>query len=371
MNDKGIYDSLRNSRNEVLSLMLLAPALYLFQQKKKTIGVVLLLSALFFTHPSLWVMVGVLMVYIFFNRDIKNKVLVGLLFAIPILGFLVYANFDFELIQLQLIDHGKEHMAKSNLLVGHFWDRYMPFYKLQPWLPLLNLFITGYCVYAIIQQKSIKHLPVEVMFLANSLYWLFVLAPFYRYNPPNILLLFILLPKPLLLLKHKYYDHLEAKKRILAISLSSILLLPLATLVELPFISRNLAGIVQREERDPHKATAWLDTHFDKNKKILLVDNSLAHYYALQQENIDFTITYSVYKYRFEEYDEVYLVSTNPSQAKKAVLVDEYNLEQATFFGYAFTGVVTYNGLKIYKIETAQQLNQLQAGYAKYANGKQ
>lgn len=369
MNDKGIYNSLRDSRSEVLSLMLLAPSIYLFQQKKQLIVQVVLLSALFFTHPSVWVMVGVLMLYIFFRADIKNKVLVSVVFTIPILAFLIYAEFDFELIKLQLIDHGEEHMAKGNLLVGHFWDRYMPFYKLQPWVPFLNIFIMGYCVYAIIKQKSIKHLPLEVMFLTNSLYWLFVLAPLYRYNSPNILLLFILLPKPLLLLKQKYYDGLMNKKRVLAIS--SIIIVPCAVLVFFPFISRNLAGIVQREERDPQKATTWLDSHFDKDKKILLVDNSLAHYYALEYKNIDYTITYSVYKYDFNEYDEVYLVSINPSQANEAVLLDTYTLLKATFLGYDFGNVITYNGLKIYKINSSEQLQQLQTGYEQYANGEQ
>ncbi len=369
MNDKGIYDSIRNSRGEVLSLMLLAPAIYLFQQKKSVFGVTLLLSAVFFNHPSMWVIVGVLMLYLFFREDLKNKALISIAFAFPVVAFLVYAEFDFELIKLQLIDHGEEHMATGNLLVGHFWDRYMPFYKLQPWVPFLNLFITGYCVYAIIKQKSIKNLPLEVTFLANSIYWLFVLAPLYRYNSPNILLLFILLPKPLLLLKQKYYDGLVNKKRILA--LSSIFIVPCIVLVFFPFISRNLAGIVQREERDPQKATEWLDSHFDKNKKILLVDNSLAHYYALEQDNIDFTITYSVYKYGFKEYDEVYLVSISPSQAKEAVLLDTYTLDKDSFFGYSFNNVITYSGLKIYKIETEEQFNQLQTGYEQYANGKQ
>lgn len=227
----------------------------------------------------------------------------------------------------------------------------------------------GYCVYAIIKQKSIKHLPLEVMFLTNSLYWLFVLAPLYRYNSPNILLLFSILPKPLLLLKQKYYDCLMNKKRVLAIS--SIFIVPCAVLVFFPFISRNLAGIVQREERDPQKATTWLDSHFDKSKKILLVDNSLAHYYALEHKNIDYTITYSVYKYDFNEYDEVYLVSINPSQAKEAVLLDTYTLPKATFLGYDFGNVITYNGLKIYKINSSEQLQQLQTGYEQYANGEQ
>jgi hypothetical protein len=371
MNDKGIYDCIRNSRGEVLSLMLLAPATYLFQQKKSAIGVTLLLSALFFNHPSIWVIVGVLMLYIFFRENTKNKVLISVVFAVPVLAFLIYAEFDFELIKLQLIDHGKEHMAKDNILAGHFWDRYMPFYKLQPWVPFLNLFITGYCVYAIIKQKSIKQLPLEVTFLANQLYWLLVLAPFYRYNSPHILLMFILLPKPLLLLKQQFYDGLAVKKKILAVSVGGLLLLPFAVLVELPFMSRNLAGIVQREERDPNKAIAWLDNHFDKNKKILLIDNSLAHYYALANENIDYTITYSVYKYDFNAYDEVYLVSISPSQAKEAALVDTYTLEKATFFGYDFNNVITYNGLKIYKIESVKQFNQLQTGYEKYADGKQ
>lgn len=368
MNDKGIYESLRSFRSEVLELMLMAPALYFFNQNKKPVWVAFLLSMVFLTHPSLWVFVGILMLYIFFRGDVKAKISTSIVFAVPILAFLVYANFDLATLKSQLIDHGGEHMAKGNLFVDHFVTRYWPFYKLQPWVLLLNLFITGYCIYIIYKEKSIKNRPLEVAFLLTSAYWLFILAPLYRYNTPNILLMFVLLPQPVLLLKQRFYDGLEAKAKFRLIAVGGILLFPLVALVEFPFLSRNTAAIVQREERDPEKAIAWLDRHFDTRKKILLVENSIAHYYSLQHENVDFALVYSVYKYNFADYDEVYLVSVNGYDGKGVELIDEYKPEQGTLFGRSLgSDIVTYHGLKIYKVHSEQEMRALQKGYEQYA----
>ena len=67
----------------------------------------------------------------------------------------------------------------------------------------------------------------------------------------------------------------------------------------------------------------------------------------------------------------MYLVSINESQAKEAVLLDTYTMDKATFLGYDFGNVITYNGLKIYKVNSSEQLQQLQTGYEQYANGEQ
>lgn len=368
MNDKGIYESLRSFRSEVLELMLLAPALYYFLQNKKPLLVATLLSMVFLTHPSLWVLVGVLMLYLFFRENNGTKVLISVLFFLPILGFLVYAGFDLNALKSQLIDHGEEHMAKGNLFINHFWNRYWPFYKGQTWVPLLNIFITAYCVYGLAKTKSIKEHPLEIAFLLTSVYWLFILAPQYRYNTPAILLMFVLLPKPLLLIKQKLYNSLQAKSKLRFIMLISIMAFPFAVLVEMPFLSRNTAAIVQREERNPYKAINWLAQHFDETKKILLVENSIAHYYALQYPTVDFALVYSVYKYKFEEYDEVYWITVNQSDVDSLLLVDTYTPKKGMLFGRELgKGIVTYSGLKIYKIENAQQLKNLQRGYAKYA----
>lgn len=369
INDQGIYESLRSFRSEPLEIMLMAPAMYFFMQQKKPVWVAFLLSMVFLTHPSLWVFVGILMLYLFFNVSIKNKILISIVFATPIMAFLVYANFDFAAIKAQLIDHGGEHMAKGNLLIDHLWTRYWPYYKLQPWMPLLNLFITGYCIYALIKAKSIKNLPLEVAFLLTSVYWLFILAPLHRYNTPNILLMFVLLPKPILLIKDRFFTNADARGKMTFISVGMIALVPALAMVELVFVSRNTAAIVQREERNPYKAMKWLDTHFDSSKKILLVENSIAHYYKLQHKNVDFALVYSVYKYNFNEYDEVYSITVNEKPVEGAILVDEYKPSKGTLFGRDISnGAITYYGLKIYKISSPEQLKGLQRGYEWYAN---
>lgn len=372
MNDHGIYESLRSFRSEVLEIMLMAPTVYFFMLRKRAVWVAFLLSMVFLTHPSLWVWVGILMLYLFFNSDIKNKLFITLIFFIPLLAFMVYANFDFATLKSQLIDHGGEHMAKGNLFIDHFWTRYMPYYKYQPWLPLLNIFILGYCIYKIIRENGIKNCALELAFLLTSIYWMFVLAPEHRYNSPNILLMYILLPKALLVLKEKYYNVLEPKLKARYLTIGFILLIPFSVLAELPFITRNIAAIAQREERDPYKAIEWLDRHFDPTKKILLVENSIAHYYSLQHKNIDFALVYSVYKYNFNEYDEIYSITVEGQPTEGAVLVDEYTPERGTLFGRDISqGVVTYYGLKIFKIETPEQLKGLQRGYEWYADKKE
>lgn len=368
INDQGVYESLRSFRSEVLELMLMAVAMYFFMQQKKPAWVAFLLSMVFLTHPSLWVWVGIIMLYLFFNSTLKNKVSISIVFALPVLAFLMYANFDFAALKAQLIDHGGEHMAGGNLLIDHFYTRYWPYYKLQPWVPLLNIFITGYCVYAIVKEKGIKNHSLEVAFLLTSVYWLFILAPLHRYNTPNILLMFVLLPRPLLLLQEKYFKNINPQQKIVVIRLAILIAMPLFVFVEQPFISRNIAGIVQREERNPYKAIQWLDNHFDENKKILLVENSIAHYYKLQHKNVDFALVYSVYKYNFNDYDEVYSVTVNPTPVVGAQLVDEYKPRKGTLFGRDISnGAITYYGLKIYKINTPEQLKGLQRGYEWYA----
>ncbi|MGV3599541.1 MAG: hypothetical protein ACO1PI_16895 [Bacteroidota bacterium] len=369
MNDKGVYESMRSFRSEVLELMLMAPAIYFFIQNKKPVWVAFLLSMVFLTHPSLWVWVGVVMLYLFFTVDAKNKVFISTVFVLPILAFLTYADFDFAALKSQLIDHGGEHMAKGNVLVAHFWERYWPYYKLQPWMVILPVFITIYCVYIIYKDKSIKQRPLELAFLLTSVYWLFILAPNYRYNTPNILLMFVLLPRPLLLLKQRYFDTLEASKKLRLIPILYLIFAPVIMLAQVPMLGRNTLAIVQREERNPDKAISWLEGQFDETKKILLVENSIAHYYALQHPNVDFALVYSVYKYDFAAYDEVYLVTVNDYPYKEAELKSEYLPQKGTLFGRAVgSSAVTYYGLKVYKINSAAEFKSLQKGYEQYAN---
>ncbi len=348
VNDKGIYESLRSFRSEVIEIALLAPLLYLFFKERLYPIQALLGSILFLTHPSLWVIIALLLLYGLIKNKLINKILAIIIFSSPILIYLIYADFNLDLFYKQFILHGQEHTVQGNIFIKHFINRFWPFYKTQAWIILLNLFIQLAFVYDFIKDKNLKSRFFALAGILTSIYWFFVLEAHYRYNTPWILYLFIALGY--------YINKYELVNKIYFKPLfKKIILIVLLPLIVFPFFSRNVLSQLQKEARDPYKAMQWLNQNLDSNKKILLIENSLAYYYSIDKPNVDFTLIYSVNKYKFEDYDEVYLVSVRDigyPKTPKAI----YSAYEVKPENIGLNQVITYEGLSLYRANSSEEM---------------
>jgi hypothetical protein len=364
--DEGISNAMRSGRVEMINLGFLSVVLYLFVKKRYPFLQTFLLSMLFLSHPTIWSIVGILMLYrIFRPVTMVNRLGHVLLFSIPVLLYLLMARFDLHAIYQQLVVHGTEHTVdavEGNIFYKHFIDFFLPPYRVQPYIMILHLALLVYCVHRILRLKDVYHTMFEILFVATDLYWFFVLAPFYRYTPPLVYLMILLLPGFVLFFSGKFPSSAEAVKR-------SVLLKPLVIgfllYVSFPFLYRNLVALAQRTERDAGKVYVWLDEHTKHSGKVLFVDASVAHFYSLQRTGVDFTLRYAVKKFNYHDYEAVYYLSLLP-EPEESEFIAEYSPPPlgATWEKLASVQkITTYRGLRLYRMKSEAGMKALQAGY--------
>lgn len=361
MHDEGITNAMRSGRAEIILLGLLAPALFLMLKNRFRVIAGILLSMIWLTHPAAWIIVLLGFVWLFLQApSLPEKFLHIILAITPVFIYLLMAGFDTEEIRRQLISHSEEHNAdavKGFPLFMHFIDRFLPVYKVQPWIPLLHALILIYSVIKIIVRRREKDTLIEFLFLGTTVYWIFALAPFYRYTPTLILLMFIILPRMIRDIRGQTRRMIRWHKlRPLVIVMSALLLI----LSVGPFWFRNVIALIQREERKAETVYAWLDRELDKPGKKLLIDASVGHFYSLQRKNIDFSLTYSLHKFRFSDYDAVYYLTQraepDPHWLQSAILLPKSPLSQQ-IRKYYF--IATYDGLRLYRVPGEKEMMKL------------
>ena len=129
----------------------------------------------------------------------------------------------------------------------------------------------------------------------------------------------------------------------------------------LPFFIRNGVAIQQSAQRNEYDAYQWINEQIKQtpNEKILIIDEPIAFYYAMQHDNIVYTLPHAVKKFRFENYDRVFYLTQRaaPVQADSiAQYMPSGNSNQSSIFK---KNIITYQGMRLYQIQSEQALQNL------------
>lgn len=361
--DEGVSNAMRSGRVEMPAMAIMAAAFYYALKRKHPFLQALLVSLLFIAHPGVYPIAIILGIELITRKNTayKRSLFVLIMLAMPLL-YLSMANFNFSDIYQQLIEHGKEHDGHdqvNNIFYQHFIQRFLPSYQYQFWIIALAVIAHFTCAYTLLVKKNYRQHIVEIAFLATSTFWFFTLAPFYRYTPILILLLYLHWP--------------EMSKRLLSfagylrISFRAAKIWQLALMAlfisycSLPFFIRNGVAIQQSAQRNEYDAYQWINEQIKQtpNEKILIIDEPIAFYYAMQHDNIAYTLPHAVKKYRFENYDRVFYLTQRaaPAQADSiAQYMPSGNSNQSSIFK---KNIITYQGMRLYQIQSEQALQNL------------
>lgn len=270
--DKGFYESLRAVRSEMLQVFLLSWTLYLSFQNKFHWVYFLLCGLLFWIHPSMWFIALVLSVYGLLQPFSPNKRFNALLMLI-LPAVCVFALIDYTAFLTQLFAAGKDH-STINLsiwqqLKGHFITRFSVSFPSQIWQWIV-LIIAHFTAGLLLIKTKGKHL-IAWLFLGTSLYWFFLLAPHYRYNPPLLFLGFLI-----------FADWLKTQnvfKKNEGFKWGYTLFI----FHSLPVLAIIFLGITQRQARDPYAVQTWLQNQLPQDEKFLLSGEVIGAYTLMNQ----------------------------------------------------------------------------------------
>lgn len=302
--DKVVFEISRSGRSEVIEIFFLALWFYIHYHldNKKAYKFILLGlcgGALLLTHLKEWPLVAVLFIWIGLQHGSMKTMFLHLtgLLLLPVL-FLWFIDFRVEELYRQLFTHSMEHSAGTHIfknIYNYFVGRFYPVYKEQPWFPLLHLFITWVGIQQL-KSNLKQNLPAAAWMFAG-LVWMFMLGPYYRYFLPIYLIgLFVLAAW----IKEREFAFPNFKKWYW---------LPIVLMMLWPFFSRHLLGFIQRPERNPEKALAFLEKQVPAKGKILLYGNEIGLYYTAKHGHVDFTHVTSPDHFQFNEYDSIFYLT--------------------------------------------------------------
>ena len=190
--DKSVFELLRSVRSETIELSLLAIWLWLCFRRPGTVFIPLLAGLLFMAHPKLWPALGVGMLFQWpFVRGNIRLLTWPLIFAFPTMAYFCWLGAPIDIWWHQLQGQAAMHRAEGNRILAHFIARYWPYFKEQPWIPVLHLITWWPALYALRRHRfSMKAMPA-CMWLLQDLSWMLILAPHHRYLPPHHLLMYV------------------------------------------------------------------------------------------------------------------------------------------------------------------------------------
>lgn len=365
--DEGISNAMRSGRVEMPIITLLSVCFYLFITKKHVYVQTCFLALLLIAHPSVYPIVLILFLEIILRKQTHlERFIKFIIIMIPPVCYLAFAGFRYELIYEQFVLHGQEHnqnIVTGNVIFLHFFERFLPLYKVQPYIIALNIAIHLFCIYRIIRLKQFSQTVIEWCFLLTSLFWYFTLAPFYRYTPILVLMIFLLLPA----LYRQVFSFIKSNRfNFIKLNYKQyVVLICILLYISTPFISRNITAWLQNKERDEFAMYQWLDQQLGTTHgKILLIDESVGHFYSMNRDNVDFSLIYSVKKFRYEDYEKVfYLSHRTPSEELPIQSTYGNNFSSKDLNFLPSKKIITYKGIKLYRVESATQMHSLQAGY--------
>lgn len=361
--DEGINNSLRNGRVEMPAIAIMSVLFYLAIRNKRPSIQAILISLLFIAHPGLYPIAIIFSLNLLTKKaSLIKRIQYILSIAFFPFIYLLMAEFNFHQIYQQLVLHGKEHdhtAVQGNALYLHFVERFLPIYKYQPYMLLINIIMHVSCLYSIIFRWNPRHQLLEWSYLLTSLFWFFSLAPFYRYTSVLTFLMFLHLPS----LAHRVFSLFGNLKFSLKtgnkVQLSMMLILLI--FISIPFSVRHYCTFKQWPERNEYKVYEWLDNtlQHQTNKKNLLIDEAIGFYYTMKKPaEYEFTLPYALHKYDLNNYENVYYLSFREAP-KKSKLISTYETNTTSDKVLAGRKVLTYDGLKLYKVESQEALDEL------------
>ena len=357
--DESILRQLRGTRVEITEVFLLLSALFLGLRTKKPVLSAIPLGLLLITHPKVWFLAPIgLFFMVLKTRKIWEKQLGILLFSLPMLLWLAFADFNFEAIQTQLFAHGEEHLAQGNLFFGHFIERFLPNYLAQPWMFVMHLAAIVFASIRLVKKPFEKESMFSWMLLVTSAFWFLKLAPFVRYNPILIVLILLVLIVEFNSNKERIKGYFQSFFGVMVLAFWMFLLVT-------PFLYRNMVAFSQWKERDSQLMLEYLEDEINPNEKTLILDGEIGFYAAMNNPNLDFRLLYTLNTTSFTDYDKVYLLTTREEYSSlfinpKTDFKDVFEAEFPSRRGIVADG--NFKGYKLFEVPNEETYQKLRRG---------
>jgi len=350
--DKSIFEILRSVRSETLELALLAIWLFLCFRSPKSSFIPLLAGMLLMAHPKLWPAMGIgMLCQWMLQRSSMRFWLWPVITLVPACCYFLWLDAPFADWWRQLQGQAEMHQASGNRISAHFLTRYWPYFKEQPWMPLLHL-CTWFPAYSLWKKHGwgLQSMPA-MMWAVQDLSWLLILAPHHRYLPPHHLLMYAVWG---LWLATEQVPVCNRRQR--------LLLLPLLPLLLFPYASRMSLGLLQRDERNPESVLRWLDRELPAGQsgRTLVIGNSIGHYHILRHRDTGMHFALEIYpqKFRFADFSRVYYLGRRISEMKGT----SYQLDPPRY-AIPTSMSTTYRGLVLTRLESADEMEAIVGAY--------
>jgi hypothetical protein len=349
--DKGVYESIRSVRPELIQLIFLSLGLWYLTVKKWPLLTLISQSFLFLTHPASWVLSACISLYALFQLKKPDRIITGMIvFCIPLFIWLWIFDFPFQDIRNQLLVAGDAHSSQGSIflkLKNHLFDRYWPQYMAQPWVWLMYLTVHVISINVLIQNFRKRAMPDiwALMFICHSLYWLFMLAPTTRYNSTTLFLTYFIFTR--------FVFNLSFVQNI---KLKPIITLVFLLIHSLPFAGISFLAITQYQERLPNPVFKWLDEQVESDKTVLIGGESVAAYWTYKP-HIKSEYFEPIYPQHinFQRYNEIYILNREDLPYQK---INEYQVENHMPDWiqklHHRSGSHTYNGLILFKLSSIE-----------------
>ena len=357
--DRAVFEILRSGRSETLELAILAGTLFAVIKNRMLLAA-LLTGLLWIAHPKLWALTGILSLFLLWKaQGTKSKFLAMALIAAPAFLWMSWLGFPLNELLAQLSGQSHGHSAGGNLFSRvwqHVWDRFMPYYAGQPWVPLLHL-LTWWPAWKLMRAYgwSYKALP-GLLWMGQDLFWMFILAPHHRYLPPHQLLMYTVWA--LWIVERDWA--FPARMKFAMFFVVPFMLYPWA--------SRLTFAFLQWDARDPQAAINWLNRSLPIHGKTLLIGHSIGHYHLWQRQDtmLDFALEIYPQKFSFEHYEAVYYLGKElPVELHYIRPLASYSLPPAKLVPQLDNKSATYRGLKLYRLNDKESMEALVAAYRK------
>lgn len=352
MFDKVVFELSRSMRVEVIEIFLVALLFWLYANHKKAIWLGLVCGLLLLAHLTMWPLVaGFVLFFYLDNASLRSKaILITTCLVAPIV-FLIYIGFDLSGLVQQMTQQTAKHGAMGGVMdriLDFLFLRFWPVYKEQPWALLFTPIFLILSIRFVLQ--GIKTNLFALIFLTTSLVWMFFLAPHYRYWPPLFLIGIFLLAS----LTQKLKQPIQISKPIWALTFC---------FMTAGFFARHLLAFLQRNERDPNQAAAWVAAHLNKQKNSLIMGEGIA-FYLSENSNVSYGIPFYPQNLHPENFEDVFLLTRDETNLP---ILDTYHPKSSNVPAFLknLQRGETYDNMKWMRIENVEQWNQITGAFAR------
>jgi hypothetical protein len=333
LNDKGLWDTTISCRSEILQVLLILSYFYIeTKTPRKIYGVVkgLVAGLLFLTHPPAW-SIAMVFVAFFIVNDKKTRWISSLAFLAPILGYLFTIHFDLRGLAQQLFMDGALATAQNGLFyrLAHCYERFLPYpYRSQPWVILLLLLSVAFALRRIFVKDPLLR-NLSITYVAYLLFLLLASGNYYRYNPPLLACMYLVIP---FIVQH-VLDRYRVK-------LTMVFATGCMALVSIPFILRVGRSISNRHVNDTGIVVKELQKILPGNDPEVLIIGEPAGYYFTMNTRASYATRYTTAKFNTIATKTYYLGYEKESPPG-------YEFAADIIPGMPVDG--TYRGLKLYR----------------------